>query len=132
MPRRRSLWQFPTVLARQGCTRSSVSCYGKIINYPKLRDSLNKNLLSILTYSAMHFLGDIAERSADFSRALNWDEGALRERPESGEAHFAVGRVLELEGRSEDALKELRASFPELDDDASAHYWTMGFSRLWE
>jgi tetratricopeptide (TPR) repeat protein len=72
----------------------------------------------------MHYLGDIAEKNNQLPQALVWYERALREQPQSGEAHFAAGRVLELEGRSEDALRELRASFPTLEGDASAHYWT--------
>ena len=76
------------------------------------------------SYSAMHYLGDIAEQKSQIPQALKWYERALQELPESGEAHFAVGRVLALEGRDEDALRELQASFPALENNASAHYWT--------
>ena len=76
------------------------------------------------SYSAMHYLRDIAEQNSQLRQAQMWYERALREEPESGEAHFAAGRVLELEGRSREALKELQVSLPALEKDASVHYWT--------
>jgi tetratricopeptide (TPR) repeat protein len=72
----------------------------------------------------MRYLGDIAEQSNQFDSALAWYVRALQERPESGEAHFAVGRLLAETAHYREALKELQACLPTMDRDASAHYWT--------
>jgi tetratricopeptide (TPR) repeat protein len=75
------------------------------------------------SYSAMRYLGDIAEQTNQFDNALEWYARALQERPESGEAHFSVGRLLAETAHHKEALKELQACFPAMDQDATAQYW---------
>lgn len=76
------------------------------------------------SYPSMHYLGVIAEQSNQYDVALDWYQRALRERPNLGEAHFALGRVLERQGHDAEAIREFQASLSALKDDPSLHYWT--------
>ena len=99
--------------------------YWKAHNLPDAKAALEQELIvDKHSYSAMRYLGDIAEQSNQFDNALAWYVRALQERPESGEAHFAVGRLLAETAHYRDALKELQACLPTMDRNASAHYWT--------
>jgi tetratricopeptide (TPR) repeat protein len=75
------------------------------------------------SYSALHFLGEIAEQTNRPEEALAWYRRAWRLQPESAEAHFALGRALETEGKNEVALKELKVAELQMADNASLHYW---------
>jgi tetratricopeptide (TPR) repeat protein len=54
---------------------------------------------------------------------MEWYQRALRENPAFGEGHYALGCLLAERKQYDDALRELRASFPAMDEDVSAHYW---------
>jgi predicted Zn-dependent protease len=75
------------------------------------------------SYSSLHFLGDIAEKTNRPDEALEWYKRALLVQPGSGDAHFAVGRALETEGHSQNAFTELTIAQSKLPDDSSVHYW---------
>ena len=74
------------------------------------------------SYSSLHYLGEIAEKTDRPDQALHWYQQALRIQPGSAEARYAVGRALQMQGREEDALKEYESALPHLQGDASLHY----------
>jgi tetratricopeptide (TPR) repeat protein len=91
---------------------------------PKAKASFEKELaIDPHSYMAMRYLGDIAERSSQPDVALEWYQRALQENREFSDGHYALGRLLADRGRYTDALRELQASFPAMDQDVSAHYW---------
>lgn len=93
--------------------------------WPRARALFSEELaLDRHSYPSMHYLGVIAEQSNQYDVALDWYQRALRERPNLGEAHFAIGRVLERKGEDVEALREFQASLPALKGDISLHYWT--------
>jgi tetratricopeptide (TPR) repeat protein len=91
---------------------------------PGAKASFEKELaIDTHSYMAMRYLGDIAERSGQPDAALEWYQHALKENREFSDGHYALGRLLADRGRYVDALRELEASFPAMDQDVSAHYW---------
>lgn len=75
------------------------------------------------SYTAAHYLGDIAEKQARLTDSLHWYRLALRNQPLSAQSHFDIGRVLAEQGNYAVALLELQASLPQLEQDGSVQYW---------
>lgn len=75
------------------------------------------------SYAALHYLGDIAEKTNRPDTALDCYQRALRVKPDSGETRFSLGRVLEMKGDSKEALNQLSNALPSMPDDAALHYW---------
>ena len=91
---------------------------------PKAKASFEQELaIDKHSYLAMRYLGEIAQRSGQPDAAMEWYQRALRENPAFGEGHYALGCLLAERKQYDDALRELRASFPAMDEDVSAHYW---------
>lgn len=75
------------------------------------------------SYFAMRYLGEVAERSDQSDAALGWYRRALQENPEFSDGHYALGRLLAERELYAEALRELQACFPAMEQDQSAHYW---------
>jgi tetratricopeptide (TPR) repeat protein len=96
----------------------------KAHHLPEAEKSFKEELaLDDRSYSSLHFLGDIAEKTNRPREALGWYKRSLQVRPDSGESHFALGRALAIEEHYQDALKELTDAQSLLPNDSSVHYW---------
>jgi tetratricopeptide (TPR) repeat protein len=68
------------------------------------------------------FSVDIGSDRAELRRAESYFRQALALKPEIGEAHLRLGRVLGQMGHHAEAADELRHALTELDDDQLRYY----------
>jgi len=66
-------------------------------------------------------LGKYAEQKNQYHQALIFFQEAAKENPENPSHHLAVGRILRILGRDEEALEELRKTVAIFPESAEAH-----------